>query len=138
MEEEILEEELSMNPSVPQIKLLLLKSRETYLIGTVTELDEEPSILVENCYEIVECGEYGADAESLKQKASKIEGKYHQTSLQLIDENDGKDWWALEYIILKPYPKYSSQRDLFLTSDAIFTILDPEPGVLDLYRKVAG
>ena len=108
-----------------------------YLIGRVTELDEEPSILVENCYEIVECAEYGANAEDLKARANKIEGKHLQMSLKLIDENDGKDWWALEYIILKPYPKFSSQRDLFLTSDSIFTILDPEPGVLDLYSKVA-
>jgi hypothetical protein len=108
-----------------------------YLIGRVTELDEEPSILVENCYEIVECAEYGANAEDLKERANKIEGKHLQISLKLIDENDGKDWWALEYIILKPYPKFSAQRDLFLTSDSIFTILDPEPGVLDLYRKVA-
>jgi hypothetical protein len=104
----------------------------------VTELDEEPSILIENCCEIVECAEYGADPEDLKSRANKIEGKYLQTSLKLIDENDGKDWWVLEYIILSSYPKFSAQRDLFLTSEAIFTILDPEPGVLDLYRKVAG
>lgn len=131
----ILEEEQKMSPSLT--KILLLKQREMYLIGRVTELDEEPSILVENCYEIVECAEYGADPEDLKSRANKIEGKYLQTSLNLIDENDGKDWWALEYIILKPYPKFSAQRDLFLTSDSIFTILDPEPGVLDLYSKVA-
>jgi len=134
----MLEEESLMRPSGPQIKLLLLKNQDKYLIGKVTELDEEPSILIEKCCEIVECAEYGADSEDLKLRANKIEGKYLQTSLKLVDENDGKDWWALEYIILKPYPKFSAQRDLFLTSEAIFTILDPEPGLLDLYRKVAG
>ena len=42
-----------------------------YLIGTVTELDEEPSLLIENCYEV------------------------------LGDEE------------IVPFPKYSSQRDIF-------------------------
>ena len=66
------------------VKILLMKhgTLNEYLIGKVTELDEEPSILVEGCYKIV----------------------------------DGK---------LEIYPRYSSQRDLFLTSDAVFTIVDP-------------
>ena len=33
-------------------KLILLNGRDEYLIGEVTELDEEPSILVQNCYEV--------------------------------------------------------------------------------------
>ena len=37
-----------------QIKVILLKQRNEYLIGAVTELDEEPSILIENCYEILD------------------------------------------------------------------------------------
>ena len=35
-------------------KLILLNGRDEYLIGEVTELDEEPSILVQNCYEVKE------------------------------------------------------------------------------------
>ena len=35
-----------------QIKLLLMNQRSEYLIGKVTELDEEPSILIEGCYEV--------------------------------------------------------------------------------------
>lgn len=139
MEEEMMmEEELSMNRLDPQIKLLLLKNRELYLIGKVTELDEEPSILIEQCYEIIECAEYGEDPENLEKRAYSLEGRHLKTSARKVDEGASeKDWYVYEYLILRPYPKYSAQRDLFLTSDAIFTILDPEPGVLDLYRKVA-
>ena len=75
-----------------QIKLVLLKDRPEYLIGMVTELDEEPSLLIETCYEIV----------------------------------DGE---------LIPFPKYSAQRDMFLTSETILTILDPSPEVLAKYKQ---
>lgn len=105
----------------------------------MTELDEEPSILVEGCYEIVECAEYGSDPEDLERRAYSLEGNHLKVSARKIDEGaTEKDWYVYEYAILTPYPKFAAQRDLFLTSDAIFTILDPEPGVLDLYRKVAG
>lgn len=75
-----------------QIKLVLLKDRPEYLIGMVTELDEEPSLLIETCYEIV----------------------------------DGE---------LIPFPKYSAQRDMFLTSENILTILDPSPEILEKYKQ---
>ena len=77
------------------VKILLMKngSLTDYLIGKVTELDEEPAILVEGCYRII----------------------------------DGQ---------LEKYPQYSSQRDLFLTSDAVFTIVDPSTGILGEYQKV--
>lgn len=74
------------------IKLILLKDRPEYLIGMVTELDEEPSLLIETCYEIV----------------------------------DGD---------LIPFPKYSAQRDIFLTSETILSILDPSPEVLEKYKQ---
>jgi hypothetical protein len=138
MEEEMmLEEESLMSPLDPQIKLLLLKNQDKYLIGRVTELDEEPSILIENCCEIVECAEYGSDPEDIKKRAHSLEGTHLKVSARKIDEGE-KDYYVYEYIILRPYPKFSAQRDLFLTSETIFTILDPEPGVLDLYQKVAG
>lgn len=75
-----------------QVKLILLKDRPEYLIGKVTELDEEPSLLIETCYEIV----------------------------------DGD---------LVPFPKYSAQRDIFLTSETILTILDASPQVLEKYKQ---
>ena len=75
-----------------QVKLILLKDRPEYLIGKVTELDEEPSLLIETCYEIV----------------------------------DGD---------LVPFPKYSAQRDIFLTSETILTILDASPEVLEKYNQ---
>ena len=75
-----------------QVTLVLLKDRPEYLIGLVTELDEEPSLLIEKCYEIV-------DGEML------------------------------------PFPKYSAQRDMFLTSDTILSILDPSPEVLKKYKQ---
>lgn len=74
------------------IKLVLLKQRPEYLIGKVTELDEEPSLLIESCYEII----------------------------------DGN---------LIPFPQHSAQRDMFLTSDTIMSILDPSPEVLEKYKS---
>ena len=74
------------------IKLVLLKDRPEYLIGMVTELDEEPRLLIETCYEIV----------------------------------DGD---------LIPFPKYSAQRDMFLTSETILTILDASPEILEKYKQ---
>ena len=76
-----------------QLRLILLKQRSENLIGTVTELDEEPSILIENCYEV---------------------------------ESDES---------LKPFPQFSSQRDIFLTSDDILTILEPSKKLLATYKK---
>ena len=61
-------------------------------MGKVTELDEEPSILIEGCMKIV----------------------------------DGK---------LEVFPKYSNQRDLFLTSDSVLTIVDPSTEILGEYQK---
>ena len=62
-------------------------------MGKVTELDEEPSILIEGCYEIV------SDTE------------------------------------IVPFPSFTSQRDVFLTSDVIMSILDPSKSLVDLYDK---
>ena len=84
MEEEMIQQ---------QVKLILLKNRGEYLIGKVTELDEEPSVLIENCMEVT-------------------------------DEE-----------IVKPFPQFTAQRDMFLTSDVILTILDPSPKVLETYNK---
>ena len=79
------------------LKILLLKNGNLsdYLIGKVTQLDEEPSVLVEGCYRVV----------------------------------DG---------VQEEYPKYSSQRDLFLTSESLFTIVDPSDTIADEYKKVNG
>ena len=35
---------------------------------------------------------------------------------------------------LIPFPKHSSQRDIFLTSDVILTILEPSQTLLDKYN----
>ena len=79
------------------LKLLILKhSPDFYLIGTITELDEEPSLLIENCYRVVDDGS------------------------------------------LEEFPKFTEQRDLFLTSDLIFTILDPSASMADLYKATVG
>jgi len=36
---------------------------------------------------------------------------------------------------IKPFPDFTQQRDLFLTSEVIFTILDPSPKLLETYTK---
>jgi len=76
------------------VKLILLQQRDEYLIGTVTELDEEPSLLIEKCYEVT-----------------------------------GEE-------VLTPFPKYSSQRDIFLTSENVLSILDPSDKLLKAYKKL--
>ncbi len=129
-------EDLVMSPQA--IKVIFLKNSDTYLIGRVTELDEEPSILIEDCYKIIECAEYGDDPEDLKARALSLEGNHLKISAKKFDENTDKDWYVYEYIILEKFPKYSSQRDLFLTSDSILTILDPEHAVQALYEKISG
>ncbi len=35
---------------------------------------------------------------------------------------------------LIPFPKHSSQRDIFLTSDVVLTILEPSQSLLDKYN----
>ena len=78
--------------TMPVIKILVLKyDLSVYLIGSVIELDEEPSLLIENCYSI---------------------------------QADGT---------LEQFPKHSVQRDVFLTSTDVLTILDPAPDVLAQY-----
>ena len=59
----------------------------------MTELDEEPSILIEACYEIIS------------------------------DEE------------IVPFPSFTGQRDVFLTSDVIMSILDPSPNLVELYNS---
>ena len=76
------------------VKLILLQQRNEYLLGKVTELDEEPSLLIEKCYEVT-----------------------------------GED-------VLTPFPKYSSQRDIFLTSENVLSILDPSDKLLKAYKKL--
>ena len=60
----------------------------------MTELDEEPSILIENCMMITKEG------------------------------------------ALEKYPLHTDQRDLFLTSDVIFTILEPSEKLVAIYNKL--
>ncbi len=62
-------------------------------MGKVTELDEEPSLLIEGCYEVIS------------------------------DEE------------IVPFPAFTQQRDMFLTSDVVMSILDPSPNLVELYNK---
>ena len=76
-----------------QIKLVLLRQRSEYLIGSITELDEEPSLLIEKCMEVFEDG------------------------------------------TMRPFPLHAEQRDMFLTSECVLSILDPSPEVLEKYKQ---
>ena len=76
------------------LKLIILKHHPTtYLLGKITELDEEPSLLIENCYSVT------------------------------------------PEVTLQEYPLHPSQRDLFLTSDDVMTILDPSLTVTKMYEE---
>ena len=74
------------------LKILLMTNRSEYLIGQVTELDEEPSILIEKCFSITPEG------------------------------------------TLEPFPAFASQRDLFLTSESVLTIVDPSEQIAKEYK----
>jgi hypothetical protein len=77
------------------LKLLLLKNDpSTYLLGKLTELDEEPSLLIEDCFRVSPDGE------------------------------------------LSEFPLHTDQRDVFLTSDLIFTILDPSAALVGKYKSM--
>ncbi len=75
------------------LKILLMTNRSECLIGRVTELDEEPSVLIEKCFNIT---------------------------------SDGK---------LEEFPPFASQRDLFLTSESILTIVDPSEQIVKEYNS---
>ena len=76
------------------LKLIILKHHPTtYLLGKITELDEEPSLLLEDCYYV--------DPEGALDK----------------------------------YPLHTDQRDVFLTSDTVMSILDPSPKLIELYNS---
>lgn len=140
MEEEML--------SSSETKIFLLRGSHDYYIGQVSELEEEPAFFVENVFEIVDGYAWGKNEEEAISRISKSDTLYHITSSQ--EENllyplkgkesveEPKTSWEIEYISLRKYPKYTPQRHMFLTTDQIMTILDPEPEVLDLYRKTAG
>lgn len=78
------------------LKILLMTNRSEYLIGQVTELDEEPSILIEKCFSITPGG------------------------------------------TLEPFPAFASQRDLFLTSESVLTIVDPSDEIAKEYQAANG
>tara|TARA_B100000287_G_scaffold267937_1_gene251957 strand:- start:1273 stop:1458 length:186 start_codon:yes stop_codon:yes gene_type:complete len=59
-------------------------------------MEEEPSLLIENCYTITPEG------------------------------------------TLQEYPLHAGQRDLFLTSDDVMTILDPSPVIAEKYGEQVG
>ena len=76
------------------LKLIILKHHPTtYLLGKITELDEEPSLLLEDCYYV--------DPEGALYK----------------------------------YPLHTDQRDVFLTSDQVLTILDPSAVIAEKYGE---
>jgi len=64
-------------------------------LGKVTELDEEPSLLIEGCFEVL------SDKE------------------------------------IVPFPAFTAQRDMFLTSDVVMSILDPSPNLVQLYEAAS-
>jgi len=120
--------------------LLLQQDPNEYLIGSLTELDEEPALFLQNCYKIVECSEYGNDPEDLKRRAHTFENDHVLISERKVDDGAAgkEDWFVYEYAILQPFPKYADQRDLFLTTESIFTILDPKEDILKLYNRCLG
>ena len=74
------------------IKLVILRDSLSYLMGEVTELDEEPSYLITGCMK--------------------------------IDRDK-----------VSAFPEYTDQRDVFLTSDVILTIVDPSKDAITNYKK---
>lgn len=75
-------------------KLIILKHHpQTYLLADVVEMDEEPSLLLQDCCTVTENG-------------------------------------------IEAYPKHTLQRDIFLTTEDVMTIIDPSPAVAKQYLTV--
>ena len=74
------------------IKLVILRNNLSYLMGEVTELDEEPSYLVTGCM--------------------RLEGDKFTS-----------------------FPSHTDQRECFLTSYVILTIVDPSKEAITNYKK---
>jgi len=131
-----------------ETKIFLLRGSDDYYIGEVSELEEEPAFFVENVFQIVDGYAWGTNEEDAIGRISKSDKFYHITSSaeeslfypvgKEPEEGEKKTSWEIEYISMRRFPKYTPQRHMFLTTDQIMTILDPEPEVLDLYRKTAG
>lgn len=117
------------------IKVLILKQDPNqYLIGHLTELDEEPSLLIQNCYRILDGAEFGETEEYVVNSAN-LQKPIHLKESLVEESNDSKTWWAYEYVYLESYPKYADQRDIFLTADSIFSIMDPTEEIEKLYNR---
>ena len=135
-----MEEELQ---SSSQTKIFLLRNSGKYYIGEITELDEEPAFFAENVYELCEGYTWGDDQEQAESRVPDegmmVLSKSEQFTLPPTNKDEHiKESWECEYITLRPFPRYTPQRHVFLTSDQIMTILDPEPKVLDLYNRQSG
>lgn len=137
-----MEEELQ---SSSQTKIFVLRSDKRYYIGEITELDEEPAFFAENVYELCEGYTWGDSQEQAEGRVPAdgilIESKEEQIVVLPRDEAKeeiNRESWECEYITLRRFPRYTTQRHVFLTSDQIMTILDPEPKVLDLYNRLSG
>ena len=58
--------------------------------------------------------------------------------IEVLDEEPSlfiQDCFKIVNDQLEVYPKYSGQRDLFLTSESIFTIVDPSATMVELYES---
>lgn len=135
-----MEEELQ---SSSQTKIFLLRNSGKYYIGEISELDEEPAFFAENVYELGEGYTWGDTQEiaesRVPEEALLIESKPEHYQLPPTNKDEHiTESWECEYVTLRPFPRYTTQRHVFLTSDQITTILDPEPKVLDLYNRQSG
>lgn len=114
------------------MRLILLKEKDYYLLGKTTELDEEPAIMIEDCFMVEENFSYRKDKEELIKEVESIK---NYTLFEISKEGD-EHGFSGTWVTLAKYPKYTNQRHLFLTSDSIFSILEPQKEILDLYRQV--
>lgn len=90
--------------------LLVYTNNSLYniLVGKVTVLEQEPRILIENCYWL---------------KYS--QGRSSKSQIPLRCE-------------LIPFPIFSKENSLLLNSDKIFTLTEPNNEILSLYFKDKG
>lgn len=129
-----------------EIKILVLKN-DKYIISEIVERDEEPACLLVNPKEIELDWFYNYSEHQEVDIEEKIQNRNRVLYETNIDKwtttnDDGqtvdKSRTVRKYAELKNFPPYTHQKQVLLNSFDILTIVDPDPEILSLYRKVVG
>lgn len=122
-----------------EIQILLLKNNR-YIIAEIEQLDEEPSCYLKNCFEVQNEGYYDNE--------SRTPHKPPENGVLLSKKEYDEDWTKedgtvklikyadYEYAVLKKFPDYALVNECLIYSNEILTAFEPQPDILELYKKL--